>query len=212
MRKIFAFILILFFAFQSSAFAKKREAIVIPDNSGYVGTLPTLDGPFMQSKVIDANPSFDYQDGFNDPDAIKNVPRNNPSFVNIIIKSDKSSKYLNDINDLIPIVESLQDVIESNGNVQLFNAKSYFLRKNVEYFRDKYKNQAEESYISYRKVLELNNHVQSVARLRLESEAYSPYVPESGTGNMFTQNSIDTQLSYLLSDIKKTLVVLRDTK
>lgn len=212
MKKILVLFLILFCAVPS-AIAKKKEAIVIPEGAGYVGSLPDVTERFQNSIQQEAaQPSFDYKDGFNDPDTIKPAPRDNPAFINIIIKKDKTSQYVNDLNSLIAIIEKLQNIIEDQQNVQKFNAESYFLKENIEYFRDKYANKAEQSYLSYKKVMSLNTHVQSVSQLRVESEAYSPYVTEAQSGNMFSQNNINTQLDYLLSDIKDTLVVLKETK
>lgn len=211
MKKILVLFLILF-CFVPTALAKKKEKLVIPEGSGYVGTLPDLSERFQKTEDKEARPSFDYQDGFNDQNSIKPAPRNNPAFVNIIMKKDKTSQYVNDLNSIIPIVEKLQTIVEEQDSIQKFNAESYFLKTNVEYFRDKYKGQAEQSYISFKKLMQLNTHVQSVAQLRLESEVYSPYVTTEQSGNTFTQNNIDNQLNYLLDDIKATLVVLKETR
>jgi len=210
MMKIFILFLILF-GLTSPVFAKKATKLVIPNGSGYVGTLPDVESGFPKPATEQTDPAFEYKDGFNDPYNIKPAPRDNPSFVNIIMKRDKTSQYVNDLNYIISIIEDLQTDIEDSQNVQKFNAESYFLKENVEYFRDKYKNKAEESYISFRKLMQLNTHVQSIAQLRLESEAY-PYVTAKSSGNLFTPNNIDTQLDYLLKEIKSTLVVLKATR
>lgn len=215
MKKILALVLILFLCCtqtSKAALSKKKDTAVVPTGSGYVGTLPDVTEKFQKSQTEESAPSFEYQDGFNDQNAIKPTPRDNPAFVNIIMKKDKTSQYVNDLNSIIPIVEKLQTIIEEQDNVQVFNAESYFLKANVEYFRDKYQNKAEQSYISFKKVMQLNTHVQTVAQLRLESEAQSPYVTASQSGNLFTQNNINNQLDYLLDDIKSTLVVLKETR
>lgn len=211
MKKIAILVFILILSSSQCVFAKK-EKVVIPKDAGYVGILPNLEERFKSTQEIEAKPSFEYEEGFNDPNAIKPIPRNNPAFVNIIMKKDKTSKYLNDLNEIIPIIESLQTVIEDKSNVQIFNAKSYYLKENVEYFRDKYKNKSEESFISYKKLMELNAQVQTIAQLRLDSEVYTPYVTASGSGNLFSKNTIDVQLEYLLENIQKTLVVLKETR
>ena len=211
MKKIFALFLILF-CLTPTAFAKKKDASALPENSGYVGTLPDITERFQKSVDKVSEPSFEYEDGFNDPDKIKPAPRNNPAFINIIMKQDKTSQYLNDLNDLIQIIENLQTSIEEQQNIQKFNAKSYYFKENTEYFRDKYKNKAESSYLSFKEVMQLNTHVQSVAKLRSESEIYTPYVTAEQSGNVFSQNSINTQLEYLLEDIKKSLVILKETR
>lgn len=192
------------------AFGKKNSPAI--ENKGYVGILPDATQRFQSSVPKESEPEFQYKDGFNNQDDIKPAPRDNPAFVNIIIKRDKTSQYINDLNSIIVIIEKLEDLIEDSGNVQKFNSESYFLKANVDYFRDKYKNSAEGSYISFKKLMQLNTHVQAVAQLRLERESYSPYVTAAQSGNMFTQNNIENQISYLLDDIKSTLVVLKEAK
>lgn len=213
MKKILVLFLILFCCtnINLAVFAKKAK-VVVPEGSGYVGSLPDITKRFQSAEPQEAKPSFNYEDGFNNQDDIKPAPRDNPAFVNIIMKKDKTSQYINDLNSLIEIIEKLQTSIEEKDNVQVFNAQSYFLKENVEYFRDKYKNKAEESYVSFKKVMQLNTHVQTISQLRLEKEVYSPYVTAEQNGNLFSQNNIDNQLDYLLDEIKATLVVLKEAK
>lgn len=211
MKKILILLLIIFL-FSPAAFAKKKEKVHVIPGSGYVGTLPNISDKLQNPETVESEPSFEYKDGFNDQNAIKPAPRDNPAFINIIVKRDKTSQYINDLNSIISIIEDLQTLVENQENVQLFNAKSYFLKTNVEYFRNKYQNKAESSYISFKKLMQLNSHVQSIAQLRMESEVYTPYVTAAQSGNMFSQNNIDLQLDYLLTDIKGTLVVLKEAK
>jgi len=215
MKKIFVlFILIILICsqFEQSVYAKKQQKVIVPEGSGYLGTLPNLEERFKKSSDEESIPSFEYEDGFNDPSKIKPIPRDNPSFVNIIMKKDKTSRYVNDLNEIINILEDVQTSIEDKDNIQKFNAKSYYLKENVEYFRDKYKDKAEASYVSFKKLMQVNTHVQAVSQLRVESEIYNPYITADGSGNAFTQNNINNQLNYLLEDVKKTLVILKETR
>lgn len=211
MKKVLGLILILIFLCPN-AMAKKTASTATPTGNGYAGSLPNLEEHFKSYQHEEAQSSFEYKDGFNDPDVIKPAPRDNPAFVNIILKKDKTSQYVNDLNSLIAIIEKLQTVIEEDQDIQKFNAQSYFFKLNAEFFRDKYKNKAEQSYVSFRKVMQLNTHVQSVAQLRVQSETYSPFVTAQNSGNAFSQNNINNQLDYLLDEIKQTLVVLKETK
>lgn len=212
MKKIFAIIILIFFLYPSAVFAKKSNKPVIPDGSGYVGTLPNLSERFQKSQTQEAEPAFQYEDNFGDKDDIKPAPRNNPAFINIIMKKDKTSQYINDLNSLISIIENLETSVENQDDIQKFNAQAYFFKVNAEFFRDKYKNKAEGSYNSFKKVMQLNTHVQAVSQLRREREVYSPYLTGSGSGNTFSQNNINNQLDYLNVEIKDTLVILKADK
>lgn len=180
--------------------------------SGYVGKLPDLTKGFATTEPQNTKPIFEKTKDFNSADEITPVPRDNPAFVNIILKTDKTSPYLNDINELLPQLENLLSCIENNSDVQKFNAKAYFFYKSVEYLHDKYKGLPESSYISFKKLLELGTHAKSVANLRAEAEKYRPYLAYTGAGYLYNDNVINQQLEYLKTEIEQTIVVLKEAE
>jgi len=208
MRKIFLLIIILFSA--QVVFAKTKPVSVI--NGGYAGTLPDVLEGFQKSQPQEAPQVFDSVDGFNDKNQIKPIPRDNPAFVNIILKKDKTSQYVNDVNDMILIVQQLENSLDTKEDVQKFNAASNYFNENVGYFRDKYKNKPEESYISFRKLMQLGTHVQTVSQLRAESSIYSPYLPYTDKGYIYSPHNINQQMDYLLKEVERTLVILQEVK
>lgn len=182
------------------------------DLKGYEGTLPDLEEHFRPFQKKDDMPLFEYENGFNDLNEMKPIPRDNPAFINIIMKKDKSSQYLNDLNEIIGIIEKLEKVVEKHEDIQVFNAKAYYLGISVDYFRDKYKNKPEATFSSFKALMQLNTQVQTIFKLRQEKEEYSPYVTAASSGNMFSDNNIELQLEYLLDNIKKTLIILKETR
>lgn len=180
--------------------------------SGYVGTLPDISGSFSTSEPAKTKPTYEKTKRFNSADEIVPVPRDNPAFVNIILKTDKTSPYLNDINELLPQLENILYCIENNYEVQRFNAKVYFFNQTVKYLEDKYSDKPESGYVSFQKLLTLSTHAQSVATLRAEAEKYKPYLAYTGAGYLYNENVIDQQLDYLKTEIEETIVVLKDAK
>ncbi len=180
------------------------------EGRGYVGTLPDISKSFNTNEPKDTKPLFEESKDFNSASEIKPVPRDNPAFVNIILKDNKTSPYLNDINELLPQLENLLICIEDKESVQLFNAKAFFFTKTVEYLRNKYENTPESNYISFKKLMELSTHTQSVATLRAEAEKYRPYLAYTGAGYLYNDNVIDQQLDYLKTEIEDTIVVLKE--
>lgn len=219
MKRVLTLFIIFLAMCNQFSFAKKEKdaqkeefPAKMSETQGYTGTLPNLEERFKIYQTEEAKPIFEYKEGFNNPNEIKPVPRNNPAFINIIMKQDKSSQYLNDLNDIIDILDKLETIIENKGSVQVFNSKAFYLDKNVEYFRNKYKNKAESSFISFKDLMQLNTQVQAIAQLRLESELYSPYVTADSSGNTFSKNNINVQLDYLLTNLKKTMVTLKEVR
>ena len=207
-------ILTIIFLTASSCFAfgtKNAEPQEF-DNAGkgYVGTLPDLSKGFTTSEPKNTKPVYEKTKDFNSSDEIRPVPRENPAFVNIILKQDKTSPYLNDIENILPLLENILYCIENNYDVQIFNAKVYFLNKTVEYLMGKYDGKPESSYLSFKKLLELNTHTKSVATLRSEAEKYRPYLAYTGAGYLYNDNVINQQLDYLKIEIEETIVVLKD--
>ena len=183
-----------------------------PNGKGYVGNLPDISKNYKQSEPKSAKPLVEKTKNFNSSDEIKPVPRQNPAFVNIILKEDKTSPYINDINDLLPQLENILTCIENNYDVQKFNAKVYFFTKTVEYLSGKYSGKPEYNFVSFQKLLELKTQSQSVATLRAEAEKYKPYLAYTGAGYLYNENVINQQLEYLKTEIEDTIVIIKEAK
>lgn len=205
MRKLI--LLILVFILSLPSYAKKTADY---EGMGYVGTLPDVTRNFSPSEPKSTKPIIEQIDNFNSINYVKPIPRDNPTFVNIILKKDKTSQYINDINEIIPMLEKIHTSIEENENVQLFNAKVYFFNKSVEHLRTKYAEQPEGEYISFKRLMDFNTHSKSVALLRSEAEKYNPYLAYGGAGYIYDPNNITEQLNYLKSEVQEIILLLKD--
>ena len=210
--KLFSLILLVVLAFQCTfVWAKDEDR---PDSyvgRGYVGTLPDLTRTYEASKEKKIAPEMKPVKDFNSADEIKPVPRDNPTFVNIILKSDKTSPYVNDLNEFIPLLEDIYDLIEDSSNVQIFNAKVYYFNKSAEHFREKYEKKPESHFVSYKRLMELSMHAKSIALLRSEAAKYNPYLAYGSAGYSYNPNNITEQLEYLKTEISQTILILKES-
>ena len=206
---LYILIIVLMLAFQANySYAKEKHENF--DGKGYVGTLPDLNRGYEIKEVKKPQKEAIPAKDFNDENELKPVPRDNPAFVNIILKTDKTSQYINDINEFIPILEDIYDLIDENSNVQLFNAKVYYFNKSAEYLRDKYKNKPESQYVSFKRLMELNTHAKSIALLRNEAEKYNPYLAYGSSGYIYNPNNVAEQMEFLKTEINQTILILKD--
>ena len=190
-------------------FAKDKLPV---EGKGYIGTLPDLTRDYVpeekQDKVqVIPTPAKD----FNSEGEIKPVPDDNPTFVNIILKPDKTAKYTADLMEFIPLLENIFDLIEEDKNVQFFNAKVFYFNKSVDYFRDKYADKPESEYLTYKKLMELNIHARSIALLRSEAAKYNPYLAYGSEGYIYNPNNIEEQLGFLKTEIEQTILLIRES-
>lgn len=185
------------------------DSMNIQSKKGYVGTLPDVTEKFQPSTPTEATPVFESQEGFDDPDQLKPVPRENPAFVNIILKQDKHSQYLNDISRIIPIIEQLISGIEDELNSQVFVAKANVLYLNIDALRRKYEGKPESYYISFTKLMPLGTHVKSIATLKSEAEKYSKYLAYQSTGAIYAPDNVNQQVEYLRQELEEVLVILK---
>lgn len=179
---------------------------------GYVGDLPDVTKGYKTSDPKATKPIVDKNKKFNSAEEIKPVPRDNPAFVNIMLKQDKISPYINDINELLPQLENILTCIENGYDVQKFNAKVMFFTQSVQYLQEKYEGKPESTFESFNKLLTLSTHSQSVATLRSEAEKYRPYLAYGGAGYLYNDNVINEQLDYLKSEIEDTIVVVKEAR
>jgi hypothetical protein len=226
MRKILALILMMAFCPVFAAeeepaevpvrakrgFFQKRQPAEALDGKGYMGKLPKLSTPFITTEEGTAKPIYESTEDFHSANQVKPAPRDNPAFVNIILKTDRTSPYLNDINGLLPVIEKIYNSIENKEDVQRFNAAVYYFNKNADHLRDKYNKKPESNYTSFRKILELSMHAQTIALLRSEALKYNPYLAYGGGGAIYNTDNINQQIEYLKFEIEETIVAIKEAE
>ena len=140
---------------------------------GYAGTLPSLNLDLKPSEKKVVTPIFEVKKDFSDPKDLKPVPKNNPAFIDIITKKDKSSPYLTDIDEIIPIIEKLVSVIEEDeSNLQLFITRANVLTMNIDYLIVKY--EEKDTNVSYRYTDILTRDLEVSV---FDGEGYCPLIP-----------------------------------
>ena len=200
------------FALPSHAFFwnKKDKALEKElQGKGYAGTLPNLGDKIEKTKTKVTTPIFESQDGFNNPSDLEPVPKDNPAFINIIQKKDKTSEFTNDAAEIIPMLEKLVDCIDDNENLQLFITKANLLTLNIDNLTEKYNGKPESYYESFRKLQEVNRYVKSIAALRREAVTYQRYLAYSSSGSIYNPDNINQQLQYLLEELNSAILLLR---
>ena len=129
-----------------------------------------------------------------------------------ILKKDKTSEYVNDANEIISIMEKLVDCIEDEGTVQLFVTRANVLSMNLDNLAEKYANQPEGNYLSFKKMMQVNGYVKSISQLRKEAQIYQRYLAYQTTGSIYNPENINEQLQYLLNELNTTIVMLKAEK
>ena len=213
MKKFLICLIVMSFCLPSHAsfWNKKNKALEKElQGKGYAGTLPNLENKIEKSKTKVVTPIFESQDGFNDPSDLKPVPKDNPAFINIIQKKDKTSQFLNDANEVIPMLEKLVDCIEDNESLQLFITKANLLTLNIDNLTEKYNGKPESFFESFRKLQEVNRYVKSISQLRREAVTYQRYLAYSESGSIYNPENINQQLEYLLEELNSAILLLRE--
>lgn len=213
MKKFIVCLILLSIALPSNAaFWNRKDKALEKElqGKGYAGNLPNLEDKMEKTKTKVTTPIFESQEGFNDPKDLKPVPKDNPAFINIIQKKDKTSQYINDANEVIPMLEKLVDCIEDEEGVQLFVTKANLLTMNIDHLIEKYDGKPESYYESFKKLLEVNRYTKSIAQLRREAVTYQRYLAYTTTGSIYNPDNINQQLQYLLEELNSTILLLRE--
>lgn len=213
MKKILICLILLSITLPSNAtfWNKKNKALEQElQGKGYAGKLPDIGEKIERSKTKVTTPVFEAQEGFDDPAELKPVPKDNPAFINIIQKKDKTSQFVVDANEIIPMLEKLVDCIEDNESLQLFITKANLLTLNIDNLAEKYDGKPESYYESFRKLQEVNRYVKSISQLRKEAVTYQRYLAYSASGSIYNPENINQQLQYLLEELNTAILLLRE--
>ena len=185
---------------------------ILFSGAGYKGSLPKIAPLFEYLKTT---PSVSQQlftpiDELDSPAKLAPSPRNNPSYIDIILKKEKTSPYINDINDVIPILEKMQKCIKNHGDVQKFNAIASSIIDHADFLNEKYSDKPERYYISFKKLQELSAQVRAIATLRCEAQIYLKYLTYQNEGQIYSKENIQRQVEYFAHELDATLQLLRD--
>lgn len=213
MKKFLICLILLSITLPSQAFFWNRKDKALEkelQGKGYAGTLPNLGDKIEKSKTKVTTPIFESQENFNDPADLKPVPEDNPAFINIIQKKDKTSQFADDANEIIPMLEKLVDSIEDNESLQLFITKANLLTLNIDNLEEKYKGKPESYYISFKKLQEVNNYVKTISTLRREAVTYQRYLAYATTGSIYNPENIAQQLEYLVNELTAAILLLKE--
>lgn len=177
------------------------------------GSLPDISTQFeyLQTTPKATKPIFKTLDEFENVPQYKKVPRENPSYIDIILKKDKTSPYINDLNDVILILEKMQKCIQNHGSVQKFNAIASSIIDHADYMAEKYENRPEKYYISFVKLQSIAAQARAVATLQCESQVYIKYLTYQGEGQIYSKESIERQILLFEEELEKTIRILKDS-
>ena len=201
------------FALPSEAFFwnKKDKALEKElQGKGYAGNLPNIGKSKQDSGARVTKPFFESKEGFDDPKDLKPVPRDNPAFVDIIQHKDKTSEYVKDANEIIPMLEKLSDAIEDDESLQLFVTKANLLTLNIDNLIRKYNGQPESYYESFKKLAEVSRFAKSISALRREAVTYQRYLAYTESGSIYNPENIYQQLDYLKEELTQAILLLRE--
>ena len=188
--------------------------VVFTTGAGYVGTLPDIDSEFayLRKKTPEkAQAPFSVKELDEKTESkLKPIPREDDSYVDIIIKKDKTTKYLKDVNGVIVVLEKLRKCLNTNQDIQMFNAIVSNFIDNVEYIRTEYKGKPEENYLSYNRLILMSSQAREVANFRTQGYARMKYHPYSSEENIYTQENLNEKLENLLINVNETLFILKN--
>lgn len=185
--------------------------VLVCTGAGYKGSLPNIGSHFESERKGPSNtrPIFNTDGKPNDP-KFKRIPRENPQYIDIILKKDKTSPYLNDLADVIVILEKMKKCIDKNGDVQKFNAIASSIIDHADYIANKYADKPEKYYISFVKLQEIALEARNLATLRCESQIYIKYLTYQGEGEVYSKESINENIAIFKEKLETTIRILKD--
>lgn len=178
---------------------------------GYFGELPDINGDFKYKKQTSAssknNAKIPESEDFEDSN-LKPAPTNDALFLDIIVKKEKASTYVNDIQKTKFALTSLKKCIEEGGNIQRFNGCVNMVDLYAKNLKTKYENKSESLKESYANILSTNYHAKVLGNLLYNANYYAQYVPVN-TGE-YSKENINNQKQMLLNKINKTLFLINN--
>lgn len=177
---------------------------------GYYGTLPDIERDFKYKKQSVNSPRHAEgklpEEGDLEDNNLKPAPFDDALFLDVIIKKEKASTYINDLQKTKFALNNLKKCIEEGGDIQRFNGCVNVLDLHVQNLKSKYQNKSESLKESYSDILNTNYHSKVVGNLIYDSNYYARYIPTQQ--GKYSKENIEAQKRNLLNKINKTLFII----
>ena len=176
---------------------------------GYYGTLPNIKQDFKYKEGVSSSapeikdmPDIDSVDEKN----LKPAPTDDALFLDMIVKKEKQSNYINDIQKTKLALTNLKKCIEEGGNIQRFNGCVNMIDMYSKNLAAKYDNQSDSLRDSYINIQNTNYHAKVLGNLLYEANYYARYTPTQQ--GKYSKDNIENQKADLLKRINKTLFLI----
>lgn len=183
---------------------KKKQPEQNLEGKGYYGTLPDIEGDFEYKKeTVQSTPNKQYSEKDLKDGLLLDAPLNDPLFLDVIIKKDKNSDYVNDLVKIKETLEKLRECINNNSSIQFFNANVNVLDLQTTNLERKYQHTSYSQTNSYFAVRHVNYSAKVLGNLKFDANFYSRYMPLQGSS--YSPQNIQAQSKALLEEIDKTI-------
>ncbi len=188
----------------TNLFKKEKKAATETQNKGYYGTLPDVTGDFdYKRETTQTQPKKQYSEKDLKDGLLLDAPLNDPLFLDVIIKKDKTSDYVNDVMKIKETLEKLRECINNNASIQFFNANVNVLDLQTTNLEKKYQYTAYAQSNSYYAIRHVNYSAKILGNLKFDANFYSRYMPVADS--VYAPKNIEAQSSALLDEIEKTI-------
>jgi len=187
---------------------KKANDEEVP--KGYYGTLPNIEADFEYKKpppVSDSTDNFRIMDSEDMTDEnLKSAPFDDTLFLDVIIKKEKTSQYVNDIQKIKFALNNVKKCLEEQGDIQRFNACVNVLDLYIQNLQTKYAETSSSLKESYISMIETNYYSKLLGNLRYDAIYYSRLVPVQQ--GQYSEENIQLEMQKLLNRVNKTLFLI----
>ena len=189
---------------------KEKNDISKEEKKGYWGTLPDINRDFNYKRQEFASNNNENLKTPNKEDLedknLKKAPYDDALFLDVIVKKDKASEYLNDIQRTKFALNNLKKCIEENGDIQRFNGCVNVIDLYVKNLKLKYQDKSESLKESYIDNLTRNYYAKVLENLLYDSNYYGRYIPVSQ--GKYSEQNIQNEKQKLLARINRTLFLI----
>ena len=188
----------------SNFFKKDKKPDVNLEGKGYYGTIPDINKDFEHKKeATQTIPQKQYSEKDLKDGLLLDAPLNDPLFLDVIIKKDKNSDYVNDLMKIKETLEKLRECIKNDASIQFFNANVNVLDLQTTNLEKKYQYSAYAQTNSYYAVRHVNYSAKVLGNLKFDANFYSRYMPIQDS--VYAPKNIKEQSAALLNEIEQTI-------